>query len=401
MISARIVPRNVPRTYWTVLGGTFTNSFGNFVLPFLYVYALRERVPASLAALPVAGYGAGAVIASILGGVLTDRLGRQRTIIVSMVGSACAMLTLAVVHPLALLVLTATIAGLFANLYRPAVGALVADLGTTANRATMYAAYRVAMNLGMAVGVGLAGLLADNAFPLLFIGDALSSLAFACLAIWGLPADHGRAHAMRTPAMRAGVRHDRPFMLFLLASTLVWLVYYQLYFGLPLRVRQLGYPNHVLGLLVSFSAALVLVAELPVTYRTQSWPRLPSVAAGALLVGLGFALLGPAYSWWMLGLCVVLFTAGEVLTAPLGAAYAMDVSPDQARGRYQGAWNLTRSIGMLGAPSLGALAVAVAPWLLWVCCAAGGLLSCVAMLAVARLRRARHEEERDEQIEAS
>ncbi|HEY6313155.1 MAG TPA: MFS transporter [Streptosporangiaceae bacterium] len=387
MISARTVLRHVPRTYWIILGGTFTNNFGNFVLPFLFVYAVRDGVPASLAGLPVAGYGAGAVIASILGGVLTDRWGCRLTIIVSMVASACAMFSLAVVHPPALLVLTATMAGLFANLYRPAVGALVADLATTANRATMYAAYRSAMNLGMAVGVGLAGLLADHAFLLLFIGDAVSSLVFACLAIWGLPADHGRAHARPTPGMRVGVRHDRPFLLFLLASTVVWLVYYQLYFGLPLRVGQLGYPNHVLGLLISFSAALVLVAELPVTYRTQSWPREPAIAAGALLVGLGFALLGPAHSWWTLGLCVVVFTAGEVLIAPLGAAYVMDVSPDRAHGRYQGAWNLTRSIGMLSASSLGGLAVAVAPWLLWVCCAAGGLLSCVAVLVVAQLRR--------------
>ena len=93
---------------------------------------------------------------------------------------------------------------------------------------------------------------------------------------------------------------------------------------------------------------------------------------------------GVADRWWTLALCVVVLTAGEILVAPLAAAHVMDVSPAQARGRYQGAWSLTRSIGMLGAPAAGGLVVGIAPWLLWVCCAAGGVAPAGMFLVAAR-----------------
>jgi len=380
----RLLPDRAPRTYWALLVGAFTNNFGNFVLPFLFVYVVRKGVPPSLAGLPIAGFGAGAVIAAVLGGVVADRWGCRWTVTASMVGSASAMLALAALSSLSLLTLTATAAGLFANLYRPAVAALVADLASSANRATMYASYRLAINLGMAIGVGLAGLLAGRTFILLFIGDAASSLVFAALAAVALPAYGSPSRWTARPGEDRGVVRDRPFLLFLLAGAIVWLVHYQLSFGLPLRVGELGYPTYVLGALVSFSAALVLLVELPITYFTQSLPRGPTIAAGALLIGSGFALLGTADRWWTLALCVVVLTAGEILVAPLAAAYVMDVSPAPARGRYQGAWSLTRSIGMLGAPALGGLAVAVAPWLLWVCCAAGGVVPAGMFLVAAR-----------------
>ena len=66
--------------------------------------------------------------------------------------------------------------GFVADLYRPAASAIVSDLLDSNQRATGYAALRLAVNLGFFVGMALGGVIADWHWRLLFIGDGLTTL---------------------------------------------------------------------------------------------------------------------------------------------------------------------------------------------------------------------------------
>lgn len=168
-------------------------------------------MPLALSGLPVTSYAAGAAAAAALGGGLADRLGRRGTIALSMTGSAAAMLLLSTGSNLAALVALAALAGLFANMYRPASAALVADVIAGTDRVTAYAAYDLVVNLGNAIGLEVAGLLADRSFTLLFVGDALTSLAFAGIALTLRPAVPGAGSTHGSPRRVEGVIRDRPF----------------------------------------------------------------------------------------------------------------------------------------------------------------------------------------------
>src|SRR5262245_62411735 len=86
--------RALPRGAWILFFGTFLNKFGTFVLPFLAIYMTRLGFKATEAGLAIAAYGIGSLCASFLGGTLADRIGRRKTIVLSMFSAAVTMLFL-------------------------------------------------------------------------------------------------------------------------------------------------------------------------------------------------------------------------------------------------------------------------------------------------------------------
>jgi hypothetical protein len=79
--------RALPRGAWILFFGTILNKFGTFVLPFLAIHMTRLGYTSAQAGLAIGAYGVGTLCACLLGGYLADRLGRRKTIVLSM-GSA-------------------------------------------------------------------------------------------------------------------------------------------------------------------------------------------------------------------------------------------------------------------------------------------------------------------------
>src|SRR5437868_15334348 len=92
--------RALPRATWILFFGTFLNKFGTFVMPFLAIYMTGLGYTPAQAGAAIASYGCGVLCASILGGYLTDRFGRRKTIVLSMFSGAVAMLCLSQAHSL-------------------------------------------------------------------------------------------------------------------------------------------------------------------------------------------------------------------------------------------------------------------------------------------------------------
>src|SRR5947207_8610392 len=179
--------RALPAGAWILFFGTFLNKFGTFVLPFLAIYMTGLGYTASQAGLAFASYGIGTLGACMLGGLLADRLGRRKTIVLSMFSVAFAMVGLSQARSLSMIILFSCIAGLTGELYRPASNALLADLVPAGQRVTAYAAYRMAFNAGWAFGPATAGLLAKKSYIWLFVGDAATSVLYGIVALLALP----------------------------------------------------------------------------------------------------------------------------------------------------------------------------------------------------------------------
>ena len=133
-------------------------------------------------------YGAGSFVSILAGGVLTDRLGRRRTLLAEPVrlgrargadGPRCPRRGSS--SPLLVAF------GFIADLYRPAASAMIGDLLPSSERASGFAGLRMAVNLGWASGTALGGLLADWDWRLLFLGDGLTTLAYGVLVYFTIP----------------------------------------------------------------------------------------------------------------------------------------------------------------------------------------------------------------------
>src|SRR4051794_37678157 len=110
--------RALPRGAWILFFGTFLNKFGTFVLPFLAIYMTRLGYSPAQAGLAIGAYGIGSLAACLIGGYLADTIGRRKTIVLSMVSVAFAMLGLSQVHSLPMIILFSGLAGLTGETYR-------------------------------------------------------------------------------------------------------------------------------------------------------------------------------------------------------------------------------------------------------------------------------------------
>jgi MFS family permease len=375
--------RELPPSAWFLTGGAFVNRFASFAAFFLVLYLRKLGYGIGPAGIAVGAFGLGGMLGVALGGHLADRIGRKRTIALSMFGSAATMVVLSQIHAYPGLVAAAFLAGFAAEMYRPAGGALLADLVPEGQRISAFALLRFAVNLGFALGVAVAGFLADHSFVWVFLSDAATSVIFGVMALTLLP--EGR-RTTREEERAAGVGYrtilsNRAFLAFLVASVLVAFVYFQQQTTLPLHVRAHGLSNSDFGLLLSLNGLLVVLLELPLSSWTMHRPVRQMIAVGFLLVGLGFGLTAVADSFAPLAVTVVVWTLGEMIGAPVAYAYVADLAPGHMRGRYQALFELFWGAGTVLGPVLGTLAYAASPTMLWSLSALLGLVAALIVLS--------------------
>ena len=252
--------RALPRGAWILFFGTFLNKFGTFVIPFLAIYMTRLGYSAGQAGLPIAAYGVGTLGACLLGGSLADRIGRRKTIVLSMFSAAAAMLCLSQAHGLVQIIFFSGLAGLTGELYRPASSALLADLVPAGQRVTAFAAYRMSFNAGWAFGPATAGLLAKKSFTLLFIGDAATSVLYGIVAWFALPSGLKGTRAAGTLVETFRVlRDDKRFRQVVLACLAIGVVFVQAFSTMSLEITSNGFSAATYGLVISFNGALVVL----------------------------------------------------------------------------------------------------------------------------------------------
>ena len=378
----------LPRPAWVLFAGTFINRFGGFVLPFLVLYLTRRGYSPYAASAALSLYGVGSMGANLFGGHLADRIGRRNTIALSMFSSAATLLTLSQVTSLAPILALTFLAGVTAELYRPAAAALIADLTPNGERVTAYALYRLAVNAGFAAGPAVGGLIAERSFLVLFIVDALTSLIYGVIVLKMLPRETQRGFALTSARDLSGFRvalADRRFATLLIASALISFVFQQGYATLPLHVRASGHSTTLYGMLMSINGTLIIALELWVTGVTRRVAPRIAIAAGLLLIGVGYGSTGFAHTATTMAATVVVWTFGEMCFSPVASAYVADIAPDDMRGRYQGLFALTFSFGMVMAPIGGIPLLGIDPQLLWGVCLGLGVLA--AMLVSANAKR--------------
>jgi MFS family permease len=368
--------RALPRGAWILFFGTFLNKFGTFVVPFLAIYMTRLGYSPAQAGLPIASYGIGTLGACLLGGSLADRVGRRKTIVLSMFSAAAAMLCLSLVHGLILIILFSGLAGLTGELYRPASSALLADLVPSGRRVTAYAAYRMSFNAGWAFGPATAGLLAKKSFTLLFVGDAATSVLYGLVAWFALPSGlRGARSAGTLVETYRALRDDKRLRQVVCACLVIGFVFVQAFSTMSLEITRSGFSAATYGLVISMNGALVVLCELPLTTITKRYPARRVIALGFLLIGIGFSSNLLTRTLPLLVLTTCLFTFGEMISMPITGAYVADLAPEDRRGLYMGTYGMVWAAAFVFGPSLGLILFSISRPALWATC---GLLGTIA-----------------------
>ncbi|MFE2108704.1 MDR family MFS transporter [Kitasatospora sp. NPDC059463] len=378
----------LPRQFWWLWTSTLINKLGAFVVTFLALYLTTERgYSASYAGLVAALFGLGSAFASVVAGVLADRIGRRPTLVAAQLGTALFTALLGFTDGQVAIAVVAFLVGFCNNATRPATSAIIADIVPAEDRVRAFALNYWAINIGFGLSAAVAGLIATHGYLTLFLLDALSTVVCAVVIFVRIP--ETRPEASKTPAAAGGGAAQRPaiglaevfqdgrFMAVVVLNLLLALVAQQGSTTLAVDMGRAGITSTQYGLVIGLNGLLIVVLQIPITRWMEGRDRTALLVASALFIGWGFGLTALAgSSAWFYAFTVAVWTLGEILNAPTMMGLVAELSPAEARGRYQGVYSLSWSFASFLGPAVGGVLLERAgSGVMWGACAVLGTVA--------------------------
>jgi MFS family permease len=388
----------LPTAFWWLWTGTLVNRAGAFVLPFLAFYLTDELdLTPSFVGLVLGAFGLGSVVASLLGGVLADRLGRRPVLLASQLSTAATLVALGLTTGSHAVLALVALLGLTSNTSRPAFSAMMTDIVAPADRLRAFSLNYWAINLGFAIAPVLGGLLASSGYVTLFLLDAATTLVFALLVFLKVPESHPSLVARRlrgtstsTSGSMLDVLHDRVFLSFVVLTFGFAVVFMQHLSSLPVQMNDDGLSPSQYGMIIALNGALIVLVTVPLTRWLQRFRRSRVLAVSSVFVGIGFGATAWASTPAQYAATVATWTVGEVIGAAVGPTVVADLAPAQLRGRYLGVFGFSFAAASLVAPLAGgAVYDAFGGPVLWVATAVLSFATAAGHLVIAPARKQR------------
>ncbi len=378
-----------PSRFWTVVGVMFIDRVGGTMLfPFFSLYITQKfDVGMTEAGLVLGFFSIFSMLGGVIGGALTDKLGRRSLILFGLVFSALSTLLLGLVNAFWMLFPMAVLTGFLSDIAHPAHQAMIADILPEKQRAEGFGILRVVANISWIIGPTIGGLIANQSYFYLFVIDAVISCFVAGLFYMFIPetkpesATGIESQSVLQSFIGYGiVLKDLAFVAFITAGMLMLLAYQQMYSSLSVYLRD----NHGIdpqgyGFLMSTSAITVIIFQFWVTRRIKHRPPFLMMALGSLFYMIGFGLFGFVTAYWLFALNIVIVTIGEMIIMPTSQALAANFAPEDMRGRYMAVFGMTWAIpSIFGPGAAGLILDNLNPNLLWYI---AGILCAVAAFA--------------------
>lgn len=400
----------LPLLYWGLWLALLILWIGRFVTSFLSIYLVSAlHIDEGVVGTIVSMYGFGSIFGCLFGGALSDRFGRQPMIIIGELGAAMAILVMAfLTDPLALGT-TLFVYGVFSSLPSPAIAAYIADVVPAPMRQRAYVLQSWAVNFGYAIGPIIANQLVKASYALMFYVEAAVMLAVCVLltVFFGETRHLGLAQSkvgsalsrasggVSAPAKVSMARNyaraltDGPFLMFAVLMFGYYIVYFQSTSGLPIAMTEFGMGTAEYSILLTINGGMLCVLQIPAMKLFARMGNARVLVIGLAVTVIGYAVQIFAHSWAGFALAVVLWTFGELGTFPIATTTVAEMAPEDARGTYQGVYNVLWSVSIALAPLAGGWVISgFGGRTLWIVCTAV-LAMVTAGMALTRASRER------------
>ncbi|MFD7020271.1 MDR family MFS transporter [Streptomyces sp. NPDC059928] len=380
--------RESPTAVKSLLAGTMINRLGGFVQVFMVLYLTHRGFSTSQAGAALGVYGAGAVLGTLFGGWLSDKVGPRLTMVSTLLGSAVLLPCVLYLNSYGSILAVIAVSGAASLAYQPASTSMISTLTPPERHVMIFAMGRLAINLGTTAAPLLGAALVKISWNFLFWGEALAVVIFSAIAAVTLPhhaepdptgqADDGTGDSgKKAPkASYLAVLADRRYLLFLLAMFVSSVIYIQHISTLPLTVKHLGMGIEAYAAMIALNGLLVITCELLVAKVVQRWPIRIAVIVGVLLTGIGMSLYALPWGLAALVIATLVWSLGEIIGYPsLFFAYPAQAGPPRLRGRYLGASNALYGLGSAIGPFIGVMLWNRFQEGLWLGCGVVGLLA--------------------------
>jgi MFS family permease len=390
----RSLDPRLPREVYVLEVGALVNAFGNgVVLPFLLIYLHNVRgIPFGLAGSAAAVQSAAALASGFLGGTLSDRLGPKRVLLGSLVVMTVAFALMPAIRTAWHAFAIYTLWGVGSGSFWPSQSALLAALTPAARRAPAYALQRLSMNVGVALGGVVAGLIASVGRP----GSFTVLFAIDCATFVGYMLVLAR---VRAPALHEGrlggswraVLRDRVFTVYTLLNAAFMTAAISLVVELlPAFGKNVaGISEQEVGIVFALDAVGIVIFQLPVVKLSEGRRRMRGFALMGTLWAATLLAVWAAGSWTsataafaILAGVMLVFAVGECLHGAIHTPLSVDLAPPQLVGRYTAAASISWQMGWIVGPAAGGFLLQHRPLLLWPIAAGVNLAAAAGALAL-------------------
>jgi len=343
---------------WMLALTALVNRSGSMALPFMGLY-LKEAEAFNLSQVGIllALYGLGAAFGSLLGGMLTDKLGAFWVQFYSLSLGGFGFILLSFVHGFYSVAAAIVLVSTLAESLRPANMSAIAQYAKPENITRAISLNRMAINLGYSIGPAIGGFLALYNYQYIFWFDGATCMLASILFYFYFRKQEVRSIPKpKTSALKdlSEVLKDKVYRRFILYAMTYAILFFQLFNSIPLYLRSTGQANEsTIGLLFAVNGVLVFLLEMPlVAFMQKKFGTTKSISIGFILVGLGLAALLLPAQLSVFILCFALISLSEILALPFLITKATSFTNAKNRGSYMGVYALGFSISYILSPSI-------------------------------------------------
>ena len=329
--------------------------------PVLPLYARDFGVSATMVGLTLTVFALARLILNIPAGLIADRLGRRVLLIGGPILTSIGMFGSGFAGDIWSLLIWRFVAGAGSAFFMSGALIYLIDIAPPDLRARYVATNQWALSVGVALGPGIGGLVAERwglAAPFHLVG--VIALFAAVYAVFRLPETRRSSSPERkdeSPAREAArIARSGPFLAIAFVTGTIFMTRAGTRATLvPLHADEtLAWGPGELGLVFTVTGVMTLFTLWPATWAAENIGRASVILFSGLAAALGTFVIGSSSTpmWFVLGNVILILGTGTAGPAP--AAFVADLFPERMRGLGVGLYRSAGDVGfVLGPPALG------------------------------------------------
>lgn len=367
--------RAFPEDIWIVSVAAFFNRSAGFLAMFAAIFFTDlglspQGIVSALLVVGVAG-----VLGSIVGGHLSKPIGEMRVLVLSTLLNIPVLLLLATFAGETWSIGLAAVSVALSQAFMGPSAALIANSSYKGDRVTLFAFFRIFVNVGSVVAPAVAIYLGQHAFQKLFYISAAVSLVTSGGLFFTNRHLSKRNGKTETPEEKAAIsptlftRHETiglpRIVLLLLVMALTTAIYTQHQSTLPIHLYQEEGGMRLFSQLLILNPTVIILCEFPLSFisRKFRWPI--SLGFGIATMGVGLSISGIASPVVVVFFGYFMFTIGEALFAPMASSALASLVPRDQVSKYQGYLAAVQALGLALGPAAGTSIFFWQPSMFW------------------------------------
>ncbi|MBJ7897423.1 MDR family MFS transporter [Bacillus atrophaeus] len=353
----------MPRALKILVIGMFMNVTGaSFLWPLNTIY-IHNHLGKSLtvAGLVLMLNSGASVVGNLCGGVLFDKIGGYKTIMLGIVITLVSLLGLIFFHQWPYYIWLLTIVGFGSGVVFPASYAMAGSIWPEGGRKAFNAIY-VAQNAGVAVGSALGGAVAAFSFTYVFMANAMLYAVFFFIVYFGFRNIQSKQAAQTSILDFEPVSSRASFMALMILSSgyvLGWVAYSQWSTTIASHTQSIGMSLSLYSVLWTVNGILIVLGQPLVGFLVKKWAESlkAQMVIGFVIFIMSYGILLAAKQFHMFLAAMIILTIGEMLVWPAVPTIANKLAPKGKEGFYQGFVNSAATGGRMIGPLFGGVLV--------------------------------------------